>query len=178
MKLLFLLSIFIIYVNTILSQDKNARISEIKKMYSEATTLSLKKKDCISGKKIEHEGFDEASEKFPFEQTAEKCKLGNNYVTIAASLNGYEWNSNISYYYKNDKLFFVLLSNGAEACIVEYRIYFDENQKIIKLLEKTNDCDGGELKSNNEITDVKEFEETFQLIEQNKNKIDEILSNK
>jgi len=178
MKLTLLISIFLLINNSIFCQDKAARIAEIKKMYAEATELSLKKKDCESGKKIEYEGFDEASEKMPFEQTAEKCKLANNYVSISASLQGYEWNINVTYYYKNEKLFFVFISNGAEACFVEYRVYFDENQKIIKLLEKSNDCDGGDLKKNNEITDAKEFDETMQLIEQNKIKIDEILINK
>lgn len=178
MKLSFLISFFLFVINSIFSQDKTARITEIKKMYAEVNELSLKKKDCFSGKKTEYDSFDEASEKIPFDQTAEKCKLGNNYVTISASLNGYEWNSNVSYYYKNDKLFFVFISNGAEACMVEYRIYFDENQKIIKLLEKSNNCDGGDLKNNNEITDAKEFDETMQLIDQNKIKIDEILNSK
>ena len=178
MKYCLIIGIFFLESFAGFSQDKTARIAEIKKMYAEVNELSLKKKDCISGKKTEFDSFDEAGEKIPFDQNAEKCKLGNNYVTISASLNGYEWNSNVSYYYKNDKLFFVFISNGAEACMVEYRIYLDENQKIIKLLEKSNDCDGGDLKNNNEITDTKEFEETMQLIEQNKIKIDEILSSK
>jgi hypothetical protein len=178
MNVTFIIIVLLISFNTLFSQEKTGQLEEIKKMYLEAIDLSKKNKECFSGKKIEYEGFDDNSEKFPFEQTVEKCKLQNNYVTITADLKGYEWSSKVNYYYKNNKLFFVLVSNGAEACIVEYRIYLDENEKIIKLIEKSNDCEGGELNNNSEITDASEIDETNQLIEQSKNKIDEILNNK
>ena len=101
--------IFLFIVNIVLSQQKELRIKEIKKMYAELNSLISIKKECIYGKKIEHEGFDENSEKYPFDQMAESCKLSNNYKTLSASFNGYEWNCNMSYYLNNDIPFFVLI---------------------------------------------------------------------
>ncbi len=172
-NLIILILLFV--VNIVLSQQKDIRIKEIKKMYTETNSLISKKKECISGKIIEYEGFDENSEKFPFDQIAESCKLENNYKTISASFNGYEWNCNMSYYLKNDTVFFVLMSTGAEGCISEYRIYFDSVGEIIQLLEKSNECDGNSPLTNKEIKDAKQIENIKTIIMHNRSKIDEIL---
>jgi len=167
--------IFLFIVNIVLSQQKEYRIKEIKKMYAELNSLISLKKECIYGKKIEHEGFDENSEKYPFDQMAESCKLSNNYKTLSASFNGYEWNCNMSYYLNNDIPFFVLMSTGAEGCISEYRIYLDKNGEIIQLLEKSNECDGNTPLINKEIQDLKQIDNIKNIIIQNRVKIDDIL---
>ena len=47
--------IFLFVVNIVLSQQKDIRIKEIKKMYTETNSLISKKKECISGKIIQQQ---------------------------------------------------------------------------------------------------------------------------
>jgi len=175
MNKFFLTLIFFYIINFSFSQNKEERINEIKKMYAEVNDRLKKPKECVSNKIIEYEGFDENSEKFPFDQFAEVCKLNNNYKTLSASFNGYEWNCNMSYYLKNDIPFFVLMSTGAEGCISEYRIYLDINGEIIKLLEKSNDCDGNSPKTNKEVINENQLANIKKILIENKEKIDEII---
>jgi hypothetical protein len=165
--------------NNYYAQNSSNRITEIKKMYVETNKLIENKtnSNCKSATKTEYEGFDENSEKFPFQQSAEKCILTNEYQTLSGIFNGYEWNCNLSIYQKNGKMFFALMSSGAEACSSEYRIYYDINENVIKVLAKQNDCDGNSPTINKEITDKKEIEGTNLMILQHKAKIEEMVNN-
>ncbi len=128
-------------------------------MYGEVIKLSNSNtsKQCKKGKMTNYEGFDQSSEKMSFEQTAELCQISKDYITYNGSFCGYEWRSNKIYYLKNNKLFFVFITSEAEACIEEYRVYYDINGNIIKILKKSNDCDGNPPLNSVEIKDKAEI---------------------
>jgi hypothetical protein len=155
------------------SQDNSSRILEIKKMYGEVIKLSNSNisKQCKKGKMTNYEGFDSRSEKMPFEQTAELCHISKDYITYDAKFCGYEWGSNVIYYLKNNKIFFVFISSGGEACINEYRVYYDLNENIIKILKKSNDCDGNSPLNSSEIKEKTEIKNIYDDIHSNFNKV-------
>jgi hypothetical protein len=142
-------------------------------MYGEVMKLSSSNisKNCKQGKMTIYEGFDPSSEKMPFEQTAEFCNISKDYVTYNGNFSGYEWISNKTYYLKNNKLFFVFISSGAEACAHEYRIYYDMNENIIQILKKTNDCDGSSPITSSEIKDKAEIKIIKEDIQSDFNKV-------
>lgn len=142
-----------------LSQDNTARIQEIKTMYTEIIQLEKSidsSKQCKTGKKINYEGFGDNSEKYPFEQSASKCTLTKGYSTLTGNFSGYEWGDKTIFYYKNDLLFFVFAEAGAESCFSEYRIYYDSKGIPIKILEKSNDCNGEDMTKNVEVIETAE----------------------
>ena len=141
-----------------LSSEDKTRIADIKRMYKEANDASTL--SCKDGSSIEFDALDPSapqSEKFEFLQTAKYCNLTGGYKTLSGNLTGYEWWENLTFYFRENELFFVFINSGAEACEDEYRIYFDKNEQVIKILHKTNDCDptASNLTSR-EITDISE----------------------
>lgn len=164
---------------SVFSQDNAARIQTIKTMYSDIVELEKSidtVKQCKTGKKTNYEGFGNSdSEKYPFEQTAMKCTFTNGYSTLTGNFSGYEWGAKTIFYYKNDALFFVFSDQGAESCIFEYRIYYDTAGKVIKMLEKSNDC-GGEVPTKNvEVKDAVEQKRILENIAKDRTEILEML---
>lgn len=135
---------FLFSANLMSAQIKEARIQEIKKMYTEVNALQTNqaKGACNEATKTEYDSFDKNSEKIPFEQTASSCKFSNVYSTYHGKFLGYEWGEDITFYMKNGKVFFVLMTNGAEACANEYRVYYDMKGSPIRVLHRFNDCNG------------------------------------
>lgn len=145
MKSIFLACMLILLVTHFSqAQTNDARIQEIKKMYAEVTALRAKppKDACREGKKTEYDSFDKNAEKIPFEQSASSCILSKVYSIYQGKFLGYEWGEDITFYMKNGKVFFVLMSNGAEACASEYRVYYDLKGNPIRVLKRFNDCNG------------------------------------
>ena len=126
------------------AQEKNPRILEIKSMYAEVNKLNSASaaKSCKNARKTEYSGFSPESEQMPFEQTAKRCKLANGYEYIEGKFRGYEWSEDYFFYLRNGSVFFVFVQSSAEACSDETRVYYDTSGRIIRLLEKTNDCIG------------------------------------
>ena len=155
------------------SQNNSSRIAEIKKMYGEIIKLSNSNisKKCKQGKMTNYEGYAPSSKKMPFEQTAELCHISKDYTTYNGNFSGYEWISNKTYYLKNNKLFFVFISSGAEACSHEYRVYYDMNENIIQILKKTNECDGSVPSITSEIKDKAEIKIIYNEIRSDFNKV-------
>ncbi|MFN6040217.1 MAG: hypothetical protein ACK452_17225 [Bacteroidota bacterium] len=115
-------------------------------MYAEVKNheKNVKAEDCKSGSVIEYDRLSLESEEIPFTQTANFCKFPKGYAMYSAVFSGYEWGSSCEIYLKNDRIFFAFVSNGAEACLEEKRIYYNIEGKIIKILIKSNDCIGNE----------------------------------
>ena len=155
------------------SQDSASRILEIKKMYAEVIKLSNTNtsKQCKKGKTINYEGFDQSSKKMPFEQTAELCNISKEYTTYNEKFSGYEWESDEIYYLKDNKIFFVFMVTGSASCSNEYRVYYDANENIIKILNKSNDCNGGSPINSSEIKDKAEMKIIYDDIHSNFNKV-------
>ena len=126
------------------AQEKNPRILEIKTMYAEVNKLNAGNagKSCKNAKMTEYSGFSPDSEQLPFEQTAKRCKLSNGYEYVEGKFRGYEWGEDYFFYRRNGSVFFVFIQSNVEACSDEIRVYFDTSGRIIRLLEKTNDCIG------------------------------------
>lgn len=150
--------IFINAVFPVFAQDNDARITEIRKMYAEAIQLenSGDSTACKTGTKTIYQGFDESSEKMPFKHSCNLCDYPGGYKIYTGDFNGYEWYNKTSYYYKDEKLFFIFSEGAAESCAWEYRIYYDQKGNAIKILEKSNDCTGEVPDKSQEIKDPTE----------------------
>jgi hypothetical protein len=140
--------------------NDNERILSIKSMYKDVTLLEKSidsAKQCKTGKKINYDSFGNSdSEKYPFEQLASKCSFKNGYTTLTGNFSGYEWGDKTIFYYNENDLFFVFTEGGAESCYSEYRIYYNTKGTPIKILEKSNDCNGEHPTNNVEIMDKNE----------------------
>ena len=171
----------VLYHNYSFSQENTPRILEIKKMYGEIIKLSTSNtsKQCKSGKRTDYEGLNEESKKFPFPQTAELCRLSKDYSTYHAKFCGYEWHSDTTYYLKDNKIFFVFSSSNPESCKSEYRVYYDLNGKVIRILQKSDpDCDGSVASENSiEIKDKVEMKSIVNSINSDFSKLLKILDN-
>ena len=159
------------------SQDNSARILEIKKMYGDIIKLNneITSKQCKTGKVINYEGFSENSGKMPFEQVAELCNVSKDYTTYKSNFCGYEWRNETIYYLNANNIFFVFIASNAEACISEYRIYYDINGTVIKIINKANDCNGDKPIKSVEITDKTEIKNIVDGINADYKKLLEIL---
>lgn len=85
----------------------------------------------------------------------------------------YEKFVTIKEYFRGGRLFYVLLDIKNEGCISENKIYLDEQEKVIKILQKFNQCSGEpavdfiELKNQDEIMNqYDEFWEYNRVIEE------------
>lgn len=140
-----------------MSMGPEERVETIKKWYTELISLQIKKSNCKTGKKISKEGFSNDTEQYEFVNSVKQCQLEKGYSFKEGEFNGYEWTKRITFYYKNDQLFFAFSRGGAEAYGYEYRTYYDSEGNIIKVLENTNDGDGDLPKNRREITDGEEL---------------------
>ncbi len=162
-----------------LSQEKLLRIAEIKKWYAEIIQLNntSKSKQCKKGKMIEYSMAND-SKKYPFEQTAEFCQISKEYSTYHAKFQGHEWSCETAFYLKDNTFFFVLMPCGAEGSADEYRIYYDDKGKIIKILNNTNEESGSENLKSVEITDKTEIKRITDDVNTDFKKVLKILNHK
>lgn len=144
-------------------QSVEDRIAEIKDLYASIQKADKSKQKCSSWKSITKDGLD-MNMQFPFENTAEECTLpgGLRYQTLER--NGYEWSETSHFYYKDDALFFVFIDGGAEACGYQYRIYYDMEGEIIRVLSSENDCDGDDVGKPTEVVDEKKRKEILKTL--------------
>lgn len=155
------------------------RISDIKNWYTEAqNSMKSSSKNCKNAeKKWVYKLDNELS--IDFVNRATVCKLPNEIKILTGEFNGYEWDEQYSYYFKNDKLFFVYYEVNSEACGDEYRIYYDENKQVIQILTKTNDCSGDYVSDNNtKITDNKRQSEIIETVNKGLTETNNILNQK
>lgn len=133
---LFCMVMLVVKANAQSSIESSNRINEIKKWYAEIQAIGMK--NCKSKTFIQYDGFDNASEKMPFEQKIQICQLNSVFSLKKGEFRGYESNRTICVYYRNNKIFFVFETGGAEGNIYESRYYCDANEKIVQeLLSET-----------------------------------------
>jgi hypothetical protein len=137
------------------AQKGQNRIAEIKKMYAEINSFNTNPDSiiCNEGESAEYDSFDSKSEKIEFKQKAKSCQYPNGYSKYSGIFTGYEWANTYELFFKDDKIFFVFITEGAEACYQEKRVYYNVTGNIIKTLVKSNECDGAEAKITAEKTD-------------------------
>ncbi len=146
-------------------------------MYAEVIKLSKSNisKQCKKGKMTSYEGvFEDGTiehARSRVEQTAERCHISKDYTTYNAKFSGHEWESDEIYYLKNNKIFFVFISTMDESWEYVYRVYYDLNENIIKILMKSNDGGGGSHLNSSEIKDKAEMKRIYDDINSDFNKV-------
>ena len=123
----------------------NARVLDIKKWYGEIQSIGLK--NCKEKTRVALDSFDGETDKMEFVQKIKKCDLNSDYEVLQGEFSGYEWANDINIYKKNGNVFFVFIYWGGEGVNNENRFYFDENQKLIKEIEKSIDYDCKSVKT-------------------------------
>lgn len=135
-------------------QTVDERIVEIKSLYAEIQGAKDKEKNCTSNS-VKDMNYDVIEDGIELTNKAKECRLNNDFMYQQVVMNGYEWSETCSFYYKEDKRFFAYLSGGAEGCGYDYRIYYDKDGEVIRVLLAENECDGQEVGNSKEITDEK-----------------------
>lgn len=134
------------------AQSVEARIAEIKALYTKIQKADKSTQKCTLKKSTTMDGLDKDMQ-FPFENSAEECTLSDGLKYRTLELNGYEFSEECRFYYADNTVFFVLLEGGAEACAFVYRIYYDKKGKVIRVLSAENGCTGDAVGESLEVTD-------------------------
>lgn len=153
-------------------QSVGDRIIEIKAFYALIQGSTDQNKNCVSDKKISYDGMED---QYPFENTAKECQLEGDFMYQQVHLNGYECGETCTFYYKDGKRFFTYLTGSAEACGYDYRIYYDREGEVIRVLLAENDCDGQEVSSSIEVTDEKGKQEILRSVAHSEKEFKSIL---
>ena len=115
-------------------QTKEERIQDIKAWYDQIQLMG--KRNCIERERIKNDSFSPESEAIPFTQKASKCKINEEFEVIQGNFSGYEAGSKIRIYKRNGKIFFVFIEGGGEGWSFEKRYYCDEEENVIKHIER------------------------------------------
>jgi len=145
------------------AQNNESRVLEIKKMYSEVKALetNIKIINCERNSINQKDKIGPPNENY--NQTFENCHLPLEYSYLRSNRLAWEFGSETFVYKKNNKIFFIWSTYGTVCQSLEYRIYFNENQKPIKFLKKINsDCSGEEKENVNLL--VKEIKVQNQIL--------------
>ena len=153
-------------------QSVGDRIIEIKAFYAKIQGAKNKDANCISDSKTIYDGMEGG---YPFKQAAKECQLEDNFMYQQVYLNGYEWAETTTFYYKEQKCFFVYTTGGAEACGYDYRVYYNREGEVIRVLLAENECDGQEVSSSIEVSDEKKKQEILNSIANAKKELDSTL---
>lgn len=122
--------------------DTESRIKIIKSLYYKSQNYinSNPKYKVVTGKlnTIKH--------------TIKSFTLPENLTVVSGQFSGWEFDESISFYKKDGGLYFVFITNYDVQGKTELRIYFDTDENIIKILEKS-DRENGILSDNIPVTD-------------------------
>lgn len=157
------------------TQSIDDRILEIKALYTKVQGATDKSKNCTSGTKTSYDGMEGG---YPFENTAKECQLEDDLMYQEVYLNGHEWGETTHFYYNEGKRFFTYLTGGAEGCGYDYRVYYDQEGEVIRVLLAENDCDGEEVPNSIEVTDEKRKKEILASIANAEKEYKSIIENK
>lgn len=141
-------------IETISSVDMNSesykknRIEDIKRWFYDLQ--SFKMRNCKNKTLVSFDQLGSDSEPMEFENTLKTCNPKDDFQIIEANLNGYEWMEEVNLYKKNNKLFFIFITGGAEGYSYERRYYLNENEALIQEYEKEAE-NGEEIKGPNKI---------------------------
>ena len=132
-------------------QTVEERITEIKALYGKIQSSPNQQKNCTSKTKTTI-SYDIMEEGIPFTNTAKECLMENGFKYQQVEMNGYEWSETCNFYFKDNKRFFTYVSGGAEGYGYDYRVYYDREGEVIRVLLAENDYDGQEVGPSVEIT--------------------------
>ena len=159
-----------------LDLTKDERIAQIKLFYKECMSLVSNESDCRTDTLMRKEKpFPDMAE-MEYKQIAKSCELPNSYSYLEGQFFGHEWANTSLFYYKGDDLFFAFSSGGAEGCGWEYRLYFNKEGEVIKVTEKSNECDGDYPTIDKNLTDLPEGDHIIGNLKGNLELIESILA--
>lgn len=156
-------------------QTVEERIAEIKELYAQIQKADKKLQKCTRNSLTTYDGLME-SEQYPFENMVEECTLpmGLKYRTLI--VNGYESSVTAHYYFKDGHLFFIFVDGGAEACAFQYRLYYDRNGELIRILSAENDCDGDAPGQQQEVKSSQKREEILSTLDYCEERYNEMMT--
>lgn len=159
------------------AQTVAERIAEIKALYAKIQSSANQTNACTHKSKTVI-NYDIIEEGFPMTNKAKSCQLEEDLSYEQVELNGYEWGETTSFYYHEGKRFFVFTNGGAEGCGYEYRVYYNPDGEIIRMLMSQNECDGREVSAPFEVTKEDQKEEIIRSITYAEKELKELLSTK
>jgi hypothetical protein len=115
--------------------DIESRIQVIRDWYREVED-TYTDTTCKTKKRISFDSFDDETEQFSFTQRVKTCKIEPYFEVVKTSFSGYGYAYGVSIYKKKNKIFFVFINGSSEGWSYEKRFYVDENENIIRHLEK------------------------------------------
>jgi hypothetical protein len=149
------------------------RIKEIRNWFGQVEALRSKS-ECEETERIRHDSFDKDTKQIPFTQTVKTCKINEDFDLIIGDFRNYEHGYEISIYKRKGKIFFVFVNGASEGWIFEDRYYADENEILIRHLEKMAFDDDIESEPNKEI-EITEPQNIKESIENSLKDIDWVL---
>ncbi|MFN5182439.1 MAG: hypothetical protein ACK5D5_05400 [Bacteroidota bacterium] len=133
------------------SQSRAEKIASAKKMYTEITELE-KNKNAENCKNISTETSTPGNDSLQV-QVAEFCELTKGYSVYKANLTDKKVTKRYEIYLNNNVIFYVVTNEKSGKCEEEDYVYYDSKGSIIKLLIKSNNCDGSAPSKNSEAKD-------------------------
>lgn len=120
-----------------ISQTLELRKGEIEKMQAETIRcLDDKSTICSEGFKIEFEKSSSDLEPIPYQQTARFCQCQGSYSVYSGEFSGFHWSISAFFYFIDEQLFFARFQGGEKNALDESMVYFDEQGRIIQILNK------------------------------------------
>ncbi|MFN5641401.1 MAG: hypothetical protein ACK4V4_10380 [Sphingobacteriales bacterium] len=148
---LFFLLFLIFSTSSVQSQSTEARILEIRKMFAEVNSLhkQTSSSNCARGTRGRESDINpEGTRTY---QKATRCSYAKGYSKVVYNKSGWEYNTSYEFYLKNGRIFFIYGVENGLCSTSEYRFYYTENGTLIKILDKTNNCDDILVSNNDEI---------------------------
>lgn len=129
-------------------QTLEERIADIRSWYEQAENLP--KSNCSVKTKKTFDSLGPDSEPMEFQQKVSVCQISDDFELIEADFSGWESGSTAHIYKKEGKIFFVFVEGGAEGWRFERRYYCDQDENVIRFLER--EADGGDEPNGPQIT--------------------------
>jgi hypothetical protein len=134
------------------SQESDPRVLQIKKWYAEVVALNKKAGKFSCTRDVEnikgHNGR--------YDQILRECTPGKDYQYVEVERDDWEFHSKTQLYNRRGKLFFIfsVWSNVCEE--IEYRVYFDEQQRPFRFLERVIfSCEREDAGKNRTVRDIR-----------------------
>lgn len=155
--------LFFIVIGNVNSQSTEDLVTNIRRQYNEVTAMENNSAACQKGSRTNLEN----NIKFP--QSSKKCNYSSGYSIITSKFEGWEWGATAKYYFKNGSIFFAYVNYYNVCGQKDFRIYYN-NGRVIRALEKVDDCTDKPQNKNLTVTDRAELN---WLIDWNKKRLNE-----
>lgn len=140
------------------------RIAEIKQWYNEFQQVS-NSKDIFNN--CETTRWKEIEFEATLEQSTKRCFYDSNFQSIQTRLEGWESVTTTTHYLKDNLIFFAICKTSDTSVEATYRIYYDHDIQVIRILETVKDnVDSSLSHSNVELTNQNEINQVIELADE------------